>query len=169
MERFKIIEGFSGRYLATESGNIICSWNKKTMSPRKEKNGYLSIALRNGETRKQYSVHRLIAKAFIPNPKNKPDVNHKNGIKTDNRIENLEWMTRSENNKHSFDTGLKKGTNKGVYNIIYYNSKSKLYIKDCSIIEYLSIKDFARNHEVTHSAIQHAIKRGGKFKGGFII
>lgn len=52
-------------------------------------------------------IHRLIAQHFIPNPDGKPTINHKNGIKTDNRIDNLEWATYSENNQHAWDTGLK--------------------------------------------------------------
>lgn len=67
-------------------------------------NGYNAIRIYN----KTYYIHRLVAKAFIPNPQFKPCVNHINGIKTDNRIENLEWVTYSENNSHAYKTGLKQ-------------------------------------------------------------
>lgn len=64
--------------------------------------GYLNICLRNNKTglRKTYQVHRLVAEYFIPNIENKPEVNHKNKIRTDNKVDNLEWCTKSENAFH---------------------------------------------------------------------
>ena len=66
--------------------------------------GYKTINYKN----KTYYVHRLVAEAFIPNPNNYPCINHINGVKTDNRIENLEWCTYSFNNKEAYRMGLKK-------------------------------------------------------------
>lgn len=70
--------------------------------------GYPSFFIGNDGKSKQYRLHRLVALQFIPNPENKPQINHKNGIKTDNRVENLEWCTHSENQLHAIRTGLKK-------------------------------------------------------------
>jgi hypothetical protein len=89
-------------HLAYIDGNI---WSKsagKFMSPCLHWTGYLQLHLDN----QSVLVHRLIAMAFIPNPNNYPEVNHKNGIKVDDRPENLEWCTRSENMKHACDNGL---------------------------------------------------------------
>jgi hypothetical protein len=65
-----------------------------------DKDGYKLISIWKNNKQKTYKVHRLIANAFIPNPNNKPEINHINCIKSDNKIENLEWVTKSENCKH---------------------------------------------------------------------
>jgi HNH endonuclease/NUMOD4 motif len=78
--------------------------------------GYLYVQLRKNNKQKKIVVHRLVAIAFIPNPLNKREVNHKNGIKTDNNVNNLEWVSSKENSIHAVRTGLRvapKGVNHG--------------------------------------------------------
>ena len=83
----------------------------KTIPPRIRKlttdtHGYLHVNLWHGGKSKHFSIHRLVAIAFIPNPENKPEVNHIDGNKLNNRVSNLEWVTSSENQRHAFDMGL---------------------------------------------------------------
>ena len=76
------------------------------MKPEFDDNGYKTIKLRLPNLYKRYKVHRLVALTYLENKLNKKTVNHINGIKTDNRLINLEWMTHSENCLHAFRTGL---------------------------------------------------------------
>ena len=79
---------------------------KRLVKQYKDANGYCYIGLRKNLKRKNYKVHRLVAILFIDNPENKPDVNHKDGIKHNNVKANLEWNTKSENMKHAVRTNL---------------------------------------------------------------
>ena len=106
---------YSG-YLISTCGNVdsVKYKSRRRLKSAINKRGYLYVTLQIGGKPKYCAIHRLVAQAFIPNPHNLPQVNHLNGIKTDNRVENLEWCTASENMRHAFATGLApQGVNQG--------------------------------------------------------
>lgn len=107
MDGFKEIEGFNGAYLIDRTGRVFSRLRGRFLVHQKHQQGYVFLTLGPRHERSGYLIHRLVALTFIPNPDNKEFVNHKNGIKTDNRVENLEWVTRIENERHAVSIGLK--------------------------------------------------------------
>lgn len=116
-EIWKDIEEFKGNYQVSNTGRVrrikdysnqYATWNNgyKILTARKHSNGYLRVMLSiNGKHYDRY-IHRLVAQTFIDNPNNYAEINHIDGNKKNNRIENLEWCNRSHNNKHAYQIGL---------------------------------------------------------------
>lgn len=117
-------------YWVTSCGRIFRG--ERELKKNKATNGYVTITLKLLDgTRKVTTVHRIVAQAFIPNPENKAFVNHKNLIKNDNRVENLEWATPKENNLHAHENGAFR-TNGAHHHAIY---PDELIHKVCSLIQ----------------------------------
>lgn len=110
----KPIKGYERYLISSEDGSIYSNAKGKEMfllRTHTKPDGYLAVTLwddnvRGSKKRKTFLVHRLVAETFIPNPDNKPTVNHKDGIKTNNNVDNLEWATSHEQNVHAFVNGL---------------------------------------------------------------
>lgn len=140
--------------------------NIKTKYVQKNRPGgtsaYLLVMLKCGVKKyRTLLLHRLIAKAFIPNPDGKAQVNHINGIKTDNRIENLEWCSRSENIQHMYDTGLKKYRPlhyKGKFGAEHNRSKAVRCIETGEVFG--SQSEAGRKLNICHSSVSWSIKHG---------
>jgi hypothetical protein len=119
-EQYKFIDikGFEGLYAINKAGQVISYTNDKHKKDKvlKQDNSslYARVALTKDNQRKKYCVHRLLAETFIPNPNNYPVVNHLNGKKEDNSLENLEWCSYSENTKHAFKIGLMTNQKRAV-------------------------------------------------------
>jgi hypothetical protein len=119
---------------------------KQILGQYSDNYGYLALNISLNNQRAYRKVHRLVAQTFIPNPENKPQVNHKNGIKTDNRVENLEWVTRKENQIHASKIGLLTFSKLDPKKVLIIKERLKNY-------KYRDVSKLAKEFGVSLSAI----------------
>jgi len=128
-------------YCVSRDGRVWNTKRNKEIKPQKDKYGYVYVNLWENAMNKKYKVHRLVAIYYIKNTDNKKEVNHINGVKDDNRIENLEWCTTSENQLHARRTGLVKTSQKQIDIAIL--THSRLVLNTETGIFYNSVKEAA--------------------------
>ncbi len=179
-EVFVDIPNYEGYYQVSNYGNVrsldrvITEKTGKTqtlkgriLKPRINRDGYYYVGLRKNGSKAAFAIHQLVAQAFLDNPENKPTVNHINGIKIDNNVNNLERATYSENLEHAYKTGLR--TSVSIEAVGEKNYKRKL--KPEQVIEIkrllaegnLTHKEIATKFDVARSTIA-GIKSGRTWK-----
>ena len=169
MEVWKSVKDYEGIYEVSNYGNVksldhYCvnrlGTGKQTgrvLKQQKSNKGYLRVTLSYNKKRFTTGVHRLVALEFIPNTENKPQVNHVNGIKHDNRAENLEWCTNSENQIHAVKSKLIK------YNLAEKHHNSKLSNKEVLNVRALfkigfTNKELANDYGISQSAMSNILR-----------
>lgn len=146
-EIWKDIGGYEGLYEVSNLGRIKSLHFKesKILKNLEDRDGYLQLNLTKNNKQKLHKIHRLVVIQFIENPLNKPEVNHKNGIKTDNRVENLEWVNHSENMKHGYrkgfinNTGEKNGSHKLNKRQAFFIRNSE--IRNCKLAKMFNVSE----------------------------
>lgn len=160
-EIWRDIDGYDGKYQVSNFGRVksfkYCREGRLLKASLKS--GYPFVQF--GKRGKQVCIHRLVAKAFIPNPDSKPEVNHIDGNPLNNHVDNLEWCTRAENQRHAFATGLQIAVQgEDVHNAKLKNTDAQ-YIRDNP--DGLTVKALAAKFAVSESTIAE-IQLGKRYR-----
>lgn len=162
MSDFKQIDNLP--YLVSDEGDVYSIRSRKMLKPIKTNCGYLQVRLWDNYKVYNKSVHRCVAEAFIDNPSNKEQVNHKDGDKTNNRADNLEWVTRSENQLHRYNVLKKRGHNPSIKEAVAACRKSVICFDTGE--QYESITSAARAFGKRQSSLSaHLTGRMDSFAG----
>jgi hypothetical protein len=182
---WKTVLGYEGYYEVSNCGNVRSvnriiidingnklNYKSKQLKPASNKDGYLQVGLSKNCKTNSYCIHQLEALAFIPNPENKPTVNHIDGIKTNNYIDNLEWSTKSEQAIHSLKHNLRTMPNAWIGKFGSKHGASKKvsqYTKDNVFINtYGSIIEAAEITKINKTSIGFVCRGTKKTAGGYI-
>lgn len=163
-EVWKDIEGYDGIYKVSNLGKVISTNQDNTgklLTGRRTGKGYLSVALFKKSVRKNQLVHRLVAQTFIPNPENKPQVNHIDEDKTNNRVDNLEWVSAKENANHG-SRNSRIHQNKAVH----YNRKQIICITNGE--KYNSLTEACESLGVTKTLVSRVLTGERKSTKGYV-
>lgn len=159
MEIWKNIEGYEGRYMISNYGRVKSFiGHEKILTPRINTKGYYSVQLSKNKKAKSFLIHRLVAIAFIDNPKGLPYINHKDEDRTNNHVSNLEWCDEKYNLNYGSVTQRLSQINKSsrVENV---PKRVQATFPDNSIIEYNSIKEASRECHVSPNEIRRVVDK----------
>jgi hypothetical protein len=159
-KEWKIIDGFEGYYKISNQGEVYSIRSKRLIKIHNNMDGYPCINIYDKTSKRKLtykSVHRLVAMAFIPNPENYSDVNHKDGIKTNNKVNNLEWCTRKYNRNHAIKTGLARFATGEKNTFAKLKEKEVLLIRENK--DNLNLTELTEKFKVHRDTIYLIIKR----------
>lgn len=151
MEEWKDIEGYEGLYQVSNEGRVKNNKGYILTGSNNNKTKYIHVTLFKNKTKNTQNIHILVAKAFIPNPENKPCVDHINGCRTDNRVENLRWLTYKENNSTELAKKRQRESKLGEKNPMYGKKPWNYGVKMSD--------DLIEKNRISHTGLVYPTKR----------